>query len=117
MSCSSILPQFLIGQVQLLPLPGLSLADAQPSPAPILSLLSGSAAGSHWLRRSARERPLAAGSGPPGSPLSRRRFAVRAAPYGTADGTAPGRNRGTTGVVLSSAVPRGEGEWDLVGEE
>lgn len=92
--------------MQLRPAAGLSLADAQPSPAPILSLLSGSAAGSHWLRRSARERPLAAGSGPPGSPLSRRRSAARAAPHGTADGTAPGRNRGTTGAVLSSAVGR-----------
>ena len=103
--------------MQLRPAAGLSLADAQPSPAPILSLLSGSAAGSHWLRRSARERPLAAGSGPPGSPLSRRRSAARAAPHGTADGTAPGRNRGTTGAVLSSAVPGGEGVWGLEGAE
>ena len=99
------------------PSPASHWLTRSPVPPPASQPVSGSAAGSHWLRRSARERPLAAGSEPPGSPLSRRRSAVRAAPHGTADGTAPGRNRGTTGAVLSSAVPRGEGEWDLVGEE
>ena len=45
----------LIGQRQLRPASGVSLA-------------SGSAAGSDWLRRSARERRLAAGSGRPAVP-------------------------------------------------
>ena len=45
-----------------------------PTPAHAgLSLVRGSTAGCDWLRRSAWERPLAAGSGPPGSPLRQRR--------------------------------------------
>ena len=43
------LPRALIGQRQLCPSPG-------------VSLVSGSSAGSHWLSRRARERPLGAGS-------------------------------------------------------
>jgi len=55
------LPRALIGQRQLCPSPG-------------VSLLSGSSAGSHWLSRRARERPLGAGSVRRGSP---HRAAVR----------------------------------------
>lgn len=56
-----------------------------------LSLVSGSAAGSDWLRRSARERPLAAGC-----PLSRCRSHSRCAPELSGqhrDGTAARRER------------------------
>jgi len=96
------------------PAPGLSLLSSCSGPArPGLSLLSGSAAGSDWLRRSARERPLAAGSGPPGSPLSRRRSLPgrpRTAPplqplCAGAVRAAPSRKCGTTGAVLRTAAP------------
>ena len=96
------------------PAPGLSLLSSCSGPArPGLSLLSGSAAGSDWLRRSARERPLAAGSGPPGSPLSRRRYLPgrpRTAPplqplCAGAVRAAPSRKCGTTGAVLRTAAP------------
>ena len=57
---------------------GTHAAPLCPSPSPTpahagLSLVRGSTAGCDWLRRSAWERPLAAGSGPPGSPLRQRR--------------------------------------------
>ena len=44
-----------------------------PQPAPGLSLVSGSVPCSDWLSRSARERPLPAGSEPPDCPLRQRR--------------------------------------------
>ena len=65
------LPRALIGQRQLCPSPG-------------VSLLSGSSAGSHWLSRRARERPLGAGSVRRGSRQRSAAPAARAAPQESA---------------------------------
>ena len=65
------LPRALIGQRQLCPSPG-------------VSLLSGSSAGSHWLSRRARERPLGTGSVRRGSRQRSAAPAARAAPQESA---------------------------------
>ena len=65
------LPRALIGQRQLCPSPG-------------VSLLSGSSAGSHWLSRRARERPLGAGSVRRGCRQRSAAPAARAAPQESA---------------------------------
>ena len=65
------LPRALIGQRQLCPSPG-------------VSLVSGSSAGSHWLSRRARERPLGAGSVRRGSRQRSAAPAARAAPQESA---------------------------------
>ena len=53
---------------QHLPVPRRLIGQRQLCPSPGVSLVSGSSAGSHWLSRRARERPLGAGSCRHGSP-------------------------------------------------
>ena len=102
-------PRRVIGQRQLCPSPGLSLVSGssvpppsshwsaaalslprrligqrQLCPSPGVSLVSGSSAGSHWLSRRARERPLGAGSVRRGSRQRSAAPAARAAPQESA---------------------------------
>ena len=103
------LPRALIGQRQLRPSPGVSLVSGssvppaashwsaaalslprrligqrQVCPSSGVSLLSGSSAGSHWLSRRARERPLGAGSVGRGCRQRSAAPAARAAPQESA---------------------------------
>ena len=74
---------------QHLPVPRRLIGQRQLCPSPGLSLVSGSSAGSHWLSRRARERPLGAGS-------VRRGSRQRSAAPGS-----PGRPAGERGVSRS----------------
>ena len=78
------LPRRLIGQRQLCPSPDVSLVSGSICPSPGLSLVSGSSAGSHWLSRRARERPLGAGSVRRGCRQRSAAPAARAAPQESA---------------------------------
>ena len=66
------------------PSPILSLVSGSICPSPGVSLVSGSSAGSHWLSRRARERPLGAGSVRRGCRQRSAAPAARAAPQESA---------------------------------
>ena len=69
---------------QHLPVPRRLIGQRQLCPSPGVSLVSGSSAGSHWLSRRARERPLGAGSVRRGCRQRSAAPAARAAPQESA---------------------------------
>ena len=69
---------------QHLPVPRRLIGQRQRCPSPGVSLVSGSSAGSHWLSRRARERPLGAGSVRRGCRQRSAAPAARAAPQESA---------------------------------